>query len=62
MDTTTITVDIIRETDAAILVTDSNTQTWLPKSQIEYDTGAGEGDADVEIELPVWLAEKAGLA
>jgi hypothetical protein len=58
---TTITVDVLADTDAAILVTDSKTEAWLPKSLIEYDTGAGAGDTDVEIELPVWLAEKAGL-
>jgi hypothetical protein len=55
---TTITVDILKETDRAILVTDSRNEAWLPKSQIEYD---GSKDTAVEIELPVWLAEKAGL-
>ncbi|MDR2054495.1 MAG: hypothetical protein LBQ10_01285 [Desulfovibrio sp.] len=61
MTTTTITVDIIRETADAILVTDSDRRAWLPKSQIEYDTDAGAGDTAVDIELPVWLAEKEAL-
>ena len=56
---TNITVDILKETEAAILVTDSVTEAWLPKSQINYD---GEpGDKAVEVELPEWLAEDKGL-
>jgi hypothetical protein len=56
---TTITVDILRETDAGIFVSDSRVKVWLPKSQIEY-TG-DIGDKAVEVELPVWLAEKSFL-
>ena len=58
-ETTTITADILSETDAAVFVTDCVTEAWLPKSQIGYD--GIPGDKAVEIELPVWLAEKTGL-
>ncbi|MDR3357679.1 MAG: hypothetical protein LBN96_02225 [Desulfovibrio sp.] len=60
-ETTTITVDILRETSAAVLVTDSATEAWLPKGLIDYDTDADAGDTGVDLTLPVWLAEKAGL-
>ena len=55
---TTITVDILKETDDGIFVTDGRVKAWLPKSRIEYDDSK---DKAVDIELPVWLAEKAGL-
>lgn len=58
-ETTTITADIIRETAAAVFVTDSVTEVWLPKSQIEYD--GIPGDKAVEIDLPIWLAEEKGM-
>ncbi len=45
---------IIRETAAAIYVTDDEEKkVWLPKSQIEYE---GEPGDTVTIEMPEWLA------
>lgn len=46
---------------AALLVTDGQTEAWLPKSQIEYDEDAEPGDT-VEIEAPEWLLIKKDLA
>ena len=57
--TADIDVDILRETDDAILVTDGSVEVWLPKSQIVYEGEAG--DRNVEIILPEWMAEKKGL-
>ncbi len=54
-----ITVDILRETDAAILVSDGDREVWLPKSQIEYS--GDPGDESVCVEIPEWLAEEKGL-
>lgn len=54
------TVQLIRETEASILVDHGAGECWLPKSQIEYDDDAEEGDY-MEVEIPIWLAEKEGV-
>lgn len=58
---TEITVEIMASRKAALLVTDGQTEAWLPKSQIEYDEDAEPGDT-VEIEAPEWLLIKKDLA
>jgi hypothetical protein len=59
IEQTESTVDIVHETENALLVFDGDRQFWLPKSQIEY---CGEpGDKAVTVTLPLWLAEKVGL-
>ena len=54
-----IFVDIIRETEKALLVTDGVIETWLPKSQIEIIETYKDNGADIE--LPEWLAIDKGL-
>lgn len=55
----TVTVDILRRTEKALLISDGDAQAWLPLSQIECE---GEpGDTDVDIEVPEWLAMEKGL-
>lgn len=50
----TLEVEILHETDKAILVeTDFGEEVWLPLSQINLC-----GD---EVEIPEWLAEDKGL-
>jgi hypothetical protein len=56
--TTEITVEIIRESDRAILVSDGDVQEWLPKSQCEYE---GEVGQTVVVSMPEWLATDKGL-
>lgn len=55
-------VDLIRETAAAILVSDSGDDVWVPKSQIVNldDVPSAPAD-DVLIEIPEWLAISKGL-
>lgn len=51
-------VQLLRETDAAIHVDHGAGKCWLPKSQIDYITGdADEGDY-ITVEVPQWLAEE----
>ncbi len=53
-----ITVEILRESDRAILVSDGDVQEWLPKSQIEYE---GEVGQTVVVTIPTWLAQDKNL-
>jgi len=57
-----ICVRISHETEAALLVsdTDDTEKSWLPKSQIDYDEDAGIGDT-VVVTVPEWLAYEKGL-
>ena len=62
-NTTDITLDleIRRETELAILVTDGEKTAWLAKKLIGYDDREiGTGNT-TEIILPEWLAEEKGL-
>lgn len=46
-------VEIKRETELAVLVSDGVSEFWLPKSQIEIEH---RKDGHAEITLPEWLA------
>jgi len=46
------------ETAAAVLLNDGQYEVWLPKSQIAYYGDIGE---ECIVEMPEWLALKAGL-
>lgn len=59
-ETVDVFVEILKETDKAILATNGGPKVWLPKSQIEGDAGYEPGEA-CEITMPVWLAEDKGL-
>lgn len=51
----------IAETDAAMLVEDdAGKRVWLPKSQIDYETGFNIGHT-FEFIIPEWLAIEKGL-
>ena len=54
-------LEIVKETDRAILVSDGDTKAWLPKSQIETTEQIVVGKT-MTITVPDWLAEEAGLA
>lgn len=56
-----IDVEVIAKTDAAILITDGDMETWIPLSQI-FDLEDYEEDNSYTIEIPVWLAIGKGLA
>lgn len=54
-----IAVEVLHETDQAILVTDGNVEEWIPKSLIEDQVGDG-----MEIEtifIPEYIALDKGL-
>jgi hypothetical protein len=57
-----ITARVVAETEKAVLVTDDEiVETWLPKSQIEYDERLMGRDETLEFSVPEWLAIKSGL-
>lgn len=60
-DLVDITVQLLHETDRAVLVTDSTPENgvWLPLSQIEIEP-ADTGGLHV-VTLPEWLAMDRGL-
>lgn len=53
-----ITVEILRESERAIFVTDGDVKEWLPKSQLEYEGDVGQ---TVVVSMPEWLATDKGL-
>jgi hypothetical protein len=59
-DAVEITVEVIKETAAAVLVTDGDIEVWLPKSQITLMV-PDEGDETRTMEIPEWLAVEKGL-
>ena len=58
---TQITVKVVRETDMAVLATETTPKEgeWLPKSQITMTPADKAGFADIT--LPEWLAIAKGL-
>jgi hypothetical protein len=59
-----LSVDVLLETEDAILVDDSKVKVWLPKSQITFVHGTPQSPCpifDLDIELPIWLATKKAL-
>jgi hypothetical protein len=54
-----IECEVLRETEAAYLIHDGNTEAWIPKSQIS-DISEGLGQI-TSIFIPEWLAEKNDL-
>lgn len=47
-----------RETERAVLINYEGQETWLPKSQIEFDA---EQDGSAVVVIPGWLADKKRL-
>jgi hypothetical protein len=52
-----ITVNLLHETEMAVLVTDGDDEVWLPKSQIEYEI-IDQRERTAVVTMPTWLAEK----
>ena len=48
----------VSDTEKAILISVKGQEHWVPKSQIK--TSLRQGD-DMEMDIPDWLAEKAGI-
>ena len=53
-------IEIIRETDKAILISDGTAQEWIPKSQLEDDPDRRNNGLYLII-IPEWLAIDKGL-
>ena len=58
-DVIDLTGTLVRETDKAILFDNGTAETWLAKSQIEYNPDDLYSIGDVT--LPEWLAKEKGL-
>lgn len=59
-ETIEIAVEVIHDTDAALLIFDGMNEAWIPRSLIEdYDTNA-RGEIS-EITIPVWFAKQKEL-
>lgn len=59
MEHVTLSGEVIKETDLAILFFDGTKEIWLPKSQLEDRSEYSDG---TEITIPAWLAEEKDLA
>lgn len=55
-------VKALRETEKALLVEIEGEEFWLPKSQIDDDSEVYKEDTEGTLVIPMWLAEKMGLA
>lgn len=59
-ETTELTLDVVGGTDDAMLLTDGTYQEWVARSLMENDPGPTAAGENVTVEIPVWLAKKAG--
>jgi len=55
-------VEVLKETEMAILVDHEGEEVWVPKSQVHDDSEAYKKGQEGKIVLPLWLAEKEGWA
>lgn len=56
-----VTCDIVRETDEAILINAYEEQYWIPMSQVEEIHKPLGRNTDCEVVMTRWIAEKKGL-
>ena len=56
-----IDVTVKAETDKVVLLTNGHREAWIPRSQILDSEDDLERAIATKVELPLWLAEKAGL-
>ena len=49
------------ETAKAVLLSDTKTESWVPKSRIVDQEANFERGEKARVELPLWLAEKIGF-
>lgn len=59
-DTVKVDVQIMHTTERSVLVSDGDTEVYLPVSQIAGELDLRPGSHTV-VEIPVWLAEERGL-
>ena len=52
----------IKETEAALLVEIEGEEFWIPKSQIDDDSEVYEENTEGTLIIPLWFAEKLGIA
>lgn len=57
-ETIELTVEIVHETEKAVLFTDGTAEKWVPRSQIQAMESTRNGAWQVT--LPEWLAKKNG--
>ena len=55
----TLDLQILKETDLGVYVTDGKRKEWLPKSLLEYNEN--HNNKFTEIEMPEWLGYEKGL-
>lgn len=55
-----VEVELVLETDKALLVMYKTEQIWLPKSKITYDDEKESGEM-IEIGVPLWLARTKSM-
>lgn len=55
-----VDIELIRETEKAVLVTDGDKDVWLPKSRISLPKDREEGGT-YTIQVETWLAMEKGL-
>lgn len=59
-----LTLALLAETDAAILVSDDGTEkkaVWVPKSQVEIERLKPSGSNEAIVTMPLWLATERRL-
>lgn len=54
--------EIVRETDAALLVRFAGGEEWIPLSQVADPDDYSVGDRDGVISVTQWIAEQKGLS
>ena len=55
-----LTLELIRETSGAYLVSDGSTEAWIPISQIEEEE-RNLLNNEIDLTIPEWLALDKGL-
>lgn len=58
LDMVDLDLEVVRESDDGVLVSDGDTEVWLPKREIIYDDTTHDAQT---MQVPQWLAEDRGL-
>lgn len=56
-----INVTVKAETAKAVLLTNGHREAWVPRSQVLDSEDDLQKAVVTKVELPLWMAEKAGL-
>jgi hypothetical protein len=57
----TVCVELKWDSKGAYFVDDGDVSVWIPKSQVKKMERLANSENTYEIEIPEWLAHKAGL-